>query len=100
MTTEVLFGVALGAFVIALGYPVGLAELILMVVVVSLLAGVLPIPGGIGVVEGGLMLGLARAGLPEDVAFAAALLYRAATFYLPPLWGFFAFRWLKQSQHL
>jgi uncharacterized membrane protein YbhN (UPF0104 family) len=46
------------------------------------------------------MLGLARAGLPEDVAFAAALLYRAATFYLPPLWGFFAFRWLKQSQHL
>lgn len=97
---EVVLALALGAFTVAVGYPVGLAELIFINVTVSLLAGIIPIPGGIGVVEGGLMLGLARAGLPEELAFAVAILYRAATFYLPPIWGFFAFRWLERHKHL
>jgi glycosyltransferase 2 family protein len=64
------------------------------------LAGLLPVPGGVGVVEGGLTLGLTGAGLPEEIAFAAALMYRVATFYLPPVWGFFALRWLERNQHL
>jgi uncharacterized protein (TIRG00374 family) len=92
--------VGLGAFVVALGQPIGLGELIFINVTVSLLAGLIPIPGGIGVVEGGLMLGLARAGMPEELAFAAAILFRFATFYLPPAWGFFAFRWLERNKHL
>jgi glycosyltransferase 2 family protein len=33
-------------------------------------------------------------------AFAAVLLYRLATFYLPPIWGFFALRWLERNKHL
>ena len=33
-------------------------------------------------------------------AFGAAMLYRLATFYLPPAWGFFAMRWLQRNQHL
>ena len=57
-------------------------------------------PGGIGVVEGGLTYGLVRAGMPEEAAFAAAIFYRLAVFYLPPVWGFFAFRWLERNQHL
>jgi hypothetical protein len=40
------------------------------------------------------------AGLPEEIAFAAALMYRLATFYLPPIWGFFALRWLERNKHL
>ena len=100
LASEVLFAAALGAFVAALGFPVSLIELILINVSVSLLAGVLPIPGGIGVVEGGLTFGLVRAGVPEDPAFAAVLLYRLATFYLPPIWGFFALRWLERNKHL
>jgi len=28
------------------------------------------------------------------------VLYRLATFYLPPVWGFFAMRWLQRNQHL
>jgi uncharacterized protein (TIRG00374 family) len=88
------------AFVRSLGYPVGLAELAVINISVSLLSAVIPIPGGIGVVEGGLTLGLVRAGLPEETAFAAVLMYRLATFYLPPIWGFFAFRWLERNKHL
>jgi glycosyltransferase 2 family protein len=100
LATEILFAVALGAFALALGYPIGLPELIFINVTVSLLAGMLPIPGGIGVAEGALMFGLARAGVPEATAFAIALSYRIATFYLPPAWGFFAFRWLERNKHL
>ena len=42
----------------------------------SLFAGLLPIPGGIGVTEAGLTLGLTAAGVPSETAFAIALAYR------------------------
>ena len=63
-----------------------------------MLAGLLPVPGGVGVVEGGLIYGLVRAGVPEEVAFAAVVLYRIASFYLPPVWGYFAMRWLETQR--
>ena len=97
---EVLLAVALGAFTLAFGAPVGIPELLLVNITVSLFAGIVPIPGGIGVVEGALIFGLARHGVPEEAAFAAALMYRFATFYLPPAWGYFAFRWLEKNKHL
>jgi uncharacterized membrane protein YbhN (UPF0104 family) len=100
LATEVLFAITLGAFARALGFSVGLDELLLISISVSLLAGLLPIPGGIGVFEGGLTLGLVRAGLPEEAAFAAAIMFRMATFYLPPIWGFFALGWLERNKHL
>jgi uncharacterized membrane protein YbhN (UPF0104 family) len=100
LATELLFALTLGAFVRALGFSVGFGELLLINISVSLLSGLLPVPGGIGVTEGGLTLGLVRAGVPEEAAFAAVLLYRLATFYLPPIWGFFALRWLERNKHL
>jgi glycosyltransferase 2 family protein len=100
LVTEVLFALTLGAFTIALGYPIGFGELIFIHVSVSLLSGLVPVPGGIGVFEGALTFGLVRAGVPEEVAFAAALMFRMATFYVPPAWGMFAFRWLERNKHL
>ena len=58
LLTQVLFGVALAACVEAFGASVPLTELVLINTVVSLFAGLLPIPGGIGVSEAGLTLGL------------------------------------------
>lgn len=100
IASEVLFALTLGALTIALGYPIALSQLMLIHVGVSLLAGVMPIPGGIGVVEGGITYGLVVAGMPEESAFAAALLFRTITFYLPPAWGLFAFRWLERNKFL
>jgi uncharacterized membrane protein YbhN (UPF0104 family) len=100
LATEVLFAAVLGVFVIALGHSVGLGALLLTNISVALLAGLLPVPGGIGVAEGGLTLGLVQAGVPEEAAFAAVLAYRMATFYLPPLWGYVAMRWLERHEHL
>lgn len=67
---------------------------------VSLLSSVVPVPGGIGVAEFGLVVGLTSAGLPAETALAAALLYRFATFYLPPVWGFVALQWLQRNRYL
>jgi uncharacterized membrane protein YbhN (UPF0104 family) len=100
LATEVLFAAALGLFANALGYDVGLVELLLVNISVSLLASFVPVPGGVGVAEFGLTVGLTATGMPEEAALTAALLYRAATFYLPPLWGFVAFRRLQQNAYL
>ena len=98
--TEVVFAVALGVFARAFGFPIGIAELLLINISVALLSGLIPVPGGIGVAEGALTLGLVRAGMPEESAFAAVLMYRLSSFYLPPVWGFFALRWLERNKHL
>jgi len=95
-----LFTTALGLFARALGTAVSFSDLVVIVISVSLLAGLLPVPGGIGVVESGLTFGLVAAGMPEGPAFAAVILYRIATFYLPPTWGYFAFRSLERNGFL
>ncbi len=100
LATELLFALSLGALTVAFGYPIGLGELIFIHVAVSLFSGLVPVPGGIGVFEAGMTFGLVRAGMPDDVAFATALLFRMVTFYIPPLWGVAAFRWLEKNKHL
>lgn len=100
LLTELLFAIALGVFANAFGYDVSLADLLLINISVSLLATFVPVPGGIGVTEFGLTVGLTAAGMSEEAALAAVVLYRISTFYLPPVWGFFAMRWLQRSAHL
>ena len=100
LATELLFAVALGVFARAFGFDVGLADLLLINISVSLLASFVPVPGGIGVAEFGLTVGLVAAGLPDEVALVVAVVYRIATFYLPPVWGFFAMRWLTATDRL
>jgi len=98
--TELLFAATVGTFARAFGYPISIAELLVINISVSLFASLVPVPGGIGIAEGGLAVGLASAGLPESSAFAAAIACRIATFYLPPVWGWFALRWLRRNRYL
>jgi glycosyltransferase 2 family protein len=100
LAAELLFATALGIFVQAFGFSLPLHELLFINMAVSLLAGLLPIPGGIGVAEGGLILGLTSFGVPQEPAFAAVMLYRFSTFYLPPIWGFFSLNWLERNRYL
>jgi uncharacterized protein (TIRG00374 family) len=100
LVAQVLFAVTLGACVHAFGYEVPLSTLILVNTVVTLFAGLLPVPGGVGVSEAGLSLGLARAGIPSEAAFAIALTYRFAIFYLPPIWGLCSYRWMTSRRYL
>jgi uncharacterized protein (TIRG00374 family) len=100
LLAQVLFAVTLGACARAFGYDVPLTTLILINTVVSLFAGLLPVPGGVGVSEAGLSLGLTRAGIPSETAFAIALTYRFITFYLPPIWGLRSYRWMTSRGYL
>jgi len=100
LATEVLFATALGLFARSFGTPVDLAELLVINISVSLLASFIPVPGGVGVAEFGLTIGLVSAGMTSEAAIAAVLLYRISTFYLPPLWGFPAMLWLQRKRYL
>ena len=98
--SQVLFAVAFGACVVAFDADVSLSQLLLINTVVSLFAGLIPVPGGIGVSEAGLTWGLTTAGVPSETAFAVALAYRFCSFYLPPIWGWFCYRWLVRRRYL
>jgi glycosyltransferase 2 family protein len=97
---ELVFAGSLGLFARSLGYELPLAQLLVINLSVSLFASLIPVPGGIGVTEGAMMVGLASAGLPDSTALAVTLLYRVSTFYLPPVWGWLAMRWLQRHQYL
>jgi uncharacterized membrane protein YbhN (UPF0104 family) len=100
LASQLLFAITLGVAARAFGVHLPLSTFILINSVVTLFAGLLPVPGGVGVSEGGLSLGLTRAGVPADIALAIALTYRFVVFYLPPLWGYVSFRWLTARRYL
>jgi uncharacterized membrane protein YbhN (UPF0104 family) len=97
---QLLLAVVLGFTVIAFGQSATMAELLLVNTLVSLFAGFMPVPGGIGVSEAALSFCLMAIGIPESAAVAIAVVYRVLTFYLPPIWGGFAMRWLKRHDYL
>jgi uncharacterized membrane protein YbhN (UPF0104 family) len=61
------------------------------------LANVLPVPGGIGVLDGGLLAALLLYGVPAVPAAAAVLLYHAIALWLPTLGGTIAFARLRSE---
>ncbi|MGI9603111.1 MAG: lysylphosphatidylglycerol synthase domain-containing protein, partial [Acidimicrobiales bacterium] len=75
-------------------------EAIFINVTVSLFAGLMPVPGGVGVSEAGLSAGLTAVGVPGDVAVSAVILYRLISYYLPPIWGYLCLRWLTRHDYL
>ena len=58
---------------------------------VGQLANALPVPGGIGAVEGGMVGALVAFGEPAGLALAAVLTYRAFAFWLPTVPGAIAY---------
>ncbi len=80
---------ALGAAFAAIGSlpPVGA---LLLAYVVGQLGGLIPLPGGVGGADGGLIAALVLYGTPLSSAAAAVLAYRAFQLGLPALLGGFA----------
>jgi len=77
---------ALGAAFAALGALPPIA-LFLLAYVVGQLGGLVPLPGGVGGTDGGLIAALALYGTPLGEAAAAVLAYRAFQLGLPALLG-------------
>jgi uncharacterized protein (TIRG00374 family) len=98
--SEILFAITLAIVTRAYGYQLPLSLFVLINTTVSLFSSIIPVPGGIGVTEAGLTMGLTRAGIPDETAFAIALSHRFITFYLPPFWGYASYKWLIKHRFL
>ena len=97
---QVVQAVVLGMCLKAFGAEADLSQLILINTAVSLFAGLMPVPGGMGVAEAGYTAGLQAVGIPSSVAISTAIAFRLVTFYLPPLWGSVAMRWLRRNSYV
>lgn len=64
---------------------------------VGMLGNLLPLPGGLGGVEGGMIGALAAFGVQLDLAVVAVLSYRAISFWLPTLPGVVAYFQLRRT---
>lgn len=97
---QVVQAIVLGLCLQAFGQDAALSQLILINTAVSLFAGLMPVPGGVGVAEAGLTAGLQAIGIPSSIAISTAIAFRLVTFYLPPIWGSFAMRWLRKHSYV
>ena len=97
---QLLVVLALGASLQAFGDHLSIATLLVVITLASMLGGVSPVPGGVGVVEAGLILGLTSAGIPEANAVAAVFLQRLFTSYLPPIAGWVALVSMRRRELL
>jgi uncharacterized membrane protein YbhN (UPF0104 family) len=72
-------------------------SVVLMGYLIGQLGGLLPLPGGVGGIEGGLIGTLVVYGAPAAPTVAAVLGYRLILFWLPLLGGAFAFAGLRRA---
>jgi uncharacterized membrane protein YbhN (UPF0104 family) len=86
---------ALGATFAAAGRPVAAAPLILGYLI-GYLANLIPVPGGFGVLEGGLAGCLIAYGASATQAAAAVIVYHAIAFWIPSLGGLVGFALLRR----
>lgn len=71
--------------------------LVLMGYLIGQLGGLLPLPGGIGGIDGGLIGTMIVYGLPAAAVAASVLAYRVILFWLPLLLGGIAFASLRKG---
>ncbi|HEX7460200.1 MAG TPA: lysylphosphatidylglycerol synthase transmembrane domain-containing protein, partial [Acidimicrobiales bacterium] len=100
IVAQILVAMALGAALHAFNQHLSLASLIIVLTLGSMIGGISPVPGGMGVVEAGMILALTAAGIPENDAVAAVFVQRLFTAYLPPIWGWFCLIWMRKREYL
>jgi uncharacterized protein (TIRG00374 family) len=100
LVSQLLFGLALWMTAFAFGWTLPYMSVVVVYVVMALLGGLLPIPGGVGVSEAILTAGLTALGVDQSAAFAIAVTFRVLSAYLPPVWGWYSLRWLQQNDYM
>jgi len=98
--SQVLIALCLGASLHSVGEHASFATLIVVLTLAAMIGGAVPVPGGAGVIEVGLIAGLSAAGIPQNQAVAAVFIERFCTAYLPPIWGWATLLWLRRSDYV
>ncbi len=91
---------ALGASLHAVGQRASIAMLITVSSLAGVGGGAVPVPGGLGVVEAGLIAGLASAAAPGNQAVAAVLIQRFFTAGPPPVWRWATLAWMRRRESM
>ncbi len=97
---ELLVAMALSVSLRAFDDHLRLPVLIVVITLAAFIGAVSPSPGGMGVVEAGLILGLSAAGVTEADATAAVFVQRLFTSYLPPIWGWLTLVGMRRREYL
>jgi uncharacterized membrane protein YbhN (UPF0104 family) len=101
LLTSIAYILCLDASLLAVGERhVQLASVAVVFLTASAIGSILPIPGGIGAVEGAMSLALSAAGVPYGTAITAVLLFRTVTFWLPAPVGWLALHYLQRRDVL
>jgi uncharacterized protein (TIRG00374 family) len=95
-----ILGITLWLVMVSLGDEVGYGDALFVATGTSLLAGFMPVPGGVGVAEATMTALLVALGVDQSIAFAGTAAYRVITFYLPALEGLFGSRWLEKNEYI
>lgn len=90
LAAPLLHALVLFAVLRSLGFAAPLGTTIVVYLVVSALAALVPSPGGVGALDITMLAGLAAMGVAPTVALASILGYRLITVWLPLLPGAFA----------
>ncbi len=72
---------------------------IVMAYFVGMVGNTLPLPGGIGGVDGGMIGAFIAFGVPAGIATVAVLAYRGIAFWLPTIPGAIAYLQLRRTVH-
>jgi uncharacterized membrane protein YbhN (UPF0104 family) len=94
---NLIYPALLGLCLLAFGESLTFAQLVVVQIGAGMLGNVAPVPGGIGVQEAALTAGLTSFGIETNAALAAVLVFRAVTFAIPPIFGFFTLHWLRRA---
>jgi undecaprenyl-diphosphatase len=94
------YTVAMIASLNAFGADVPVATAAVIYLAAAAVATAAPTPGGVGATEAALIAGYTVVGVDPSIAFAAVLLFRLMTFWLPILPGWLALVWLNRSGRL
>jgi uncharacterized membrane protein YbhN (UPF0104 family) len=92
---NLIYPALLGLCLLAFHQHLDFAQLVVVQVGAGMVGNVAPVPGGIGVTEAALTGGLTAFGIPPTPALATVIVFRAITFAIPPIFGFFTLRWLR-----
>ena len=94
---NLIYPALLGLCLLAFHQHLDFAQLVVVQVGAGMVGNVAPVPGGIGVTEAALTAGLTSFGIPPAPALATVLVFRGITFLIPPIFGFFTLRWLRNK---
>lgn len=98
--SRLVLGISLWLILQSVGVPLSVFEATTTVIAAGLLGGLIPVPGGVGVTEAVLTGFLVMFGVDQTSAFAAAVIYRVATFYIPSGAGYFSTKWLQSNGYV